>query len=279
MTYKEIDDKKLDKLHKVGLELLTEMDRICQKYNIPYFLCGGSLLGAIRHKGYIPWDDDIDVGMLRKDYEYFKECFIKEQNKKYFLQTIETDPEYWLAFMKIRKNNTTFIEESISKLNIHHGIYLDIFPFDEVPDNGFTTSLKLNAMLIKVARDTILVKKGLISFNETRRSFICRLFSIFSVSKLFKIQNKLMTIYENKGYNHCICSVGTYATSKEYISKDALFPTKKAEFENKQFSIPNKPEIYLKNLYNDYMKLPPKDKRRNHQAVKIDFENGIDKRN
>ena len=279
MDYKEIDDKTLKILHKEGLEILKEIDRVCQKYDIPYFLCGGTLIGVMRHKGFIPWDDDIDVGMLRKDYEKFQKCFIKEHSKEYFLQSIETEPDYWLSFMKIRKNNTTFIEGITADLDIHHGIYVDIFPFDEVPDNGFDKKLKLRAMLIKVIKDTIYVKKKLIKYSETRRTIFCRLFSIFSVKKLFKIQKKLMTKYENKGYKHCICYIGTYPTSREYIAKDTIYPVKKGLFEKEEFSIPNTPEVYLTNLYGDFMKLPPKDKRRNHAAVKIDFKKGTSKRN
>ena len=96
MAYKEMDDKTLNELHKVGLEVLKEIDRVCKKYDIPYFLCGGTLIGVMRHKGFIPWDDDIDIGMLRKDYERFEDCFIKEHSKDFYLHSLKTDPDYWL---------------------------------------------------------------------------------------------------------------------------------------------------------------------------------------
>ena len=157
MAYKELDNKTLKKLHEVGLEILLEIDRVCKKYDIPYFLCGGTLLGSIRHKGFIPWDDDIDIGMLRNDYEKFEECYIKEHSKKYYLHSIKTDEDYWLSFIKIQKNNTTINEKFIEKLDTHKGIFVDIFPFDKVPDKGFTKRLKLRSFFIKLIVEAIFV--------------------------------------------------------------------------------------------------------------------------
>ena len=117
------------------LMILKELDRICQKHNIKYHLMGGTLLGSIRHKGFIPWDDDIDVSMIRADYEMFLDVCGRELNSGYFLQTNKTDKNYIMQFAKLRKNHTLFIEKSMNDLDIHHGIYIDIFPLDNIlPD-------------------------------------------------------------------------------------------------------------------------------------------------
>lgn len=274
MAYKEMDDKTLNELHKVGLEVLKEIDRVCKKYDIPYFLCGGTLIGVMRHKGFIPWDDDIDIGMLRKDYERFEDCFIKEHSKDFYLHSLKTDPDYWLSFIKVRKNNTTINEKFVEKLDTHKGIFVDIFPFDKVPDNGFTKLLKIRSFFIKLIVEAIFVKRGLYKYKDSRRPFFTMVMTILPVKSLFKLQYRLMNKYNNKDYHHCVCYVGSYDVKREYIQIDNFYPTTVGEFEGCKFSIPNKSEVYLTNMYGDYMKLPPKEKRKNHNPVDIDFKHG-----
>ncbi len=274
MAYKEMDEKTLAKLHNVELEILKEIDRICKKYNIPYFLCGGTLIGVMRHKGFIPWDDDIDIGMLRKDYERFQECFLKEKQEKYYLHSHKTDNNYWLPFMKVRKNNTTISEKFIEKLDAHKGIFVDIFPFDIVPDKGFTKSLKLRAFFIKLIVEAIFCKRGIYKPKDSRRPLLTFIMTLLPVKVLIKIQYKLMNKYNDSEYKHCICYVGSYNTSKEYIKINDIYPLKEGTFEKYKFNIPGNYDVYLTNLYGDYMKLPPKNKRKNHNPVEIKFDEG-----
>ena len=274
MAYKEMDDKTLKELHKVGLEVLKEIDRVCKKYDIPYFLCGGTLIGVKRHKGFIPWDDDIDIGMLRSDYEYFEKCFIKEHSKEFYLHSLKTDPNYWLSFIKIRKNNTTINEKFVEKLDTHKGIFVDVFPFDKVPDSGFTKTLKIRSFFIKLIAEAIFVKRGLYKYKDSRRPFFTFIMTILPIKCLFKLQYRLMNKYNKKDYHHCVCYVGSYDVKREYIGIDNLYPTTLGDFEGCKFSIPGKSEVYLKNMYGDYMKLPPKEKRKNHVPMDIDFKHG-----
>lgn len=269
-----MDDKTLNQLHKVGLEILTVIDKVCKKYGIPYFLCGGSLLGSIRHKGFIPWDDDIDIGMLREDYDKFQKCFLKEHFKDYYLHSFNTDNHYWLPFMKVRKNNTTINEKDIEKLDTHKGIFVDIFPFDKVTDKGFTKRLAVRSFFIKLIIEAIFCKRKIYKYRDARRPIITFMVTLLPSKLLIKIQHYLMTKDNKKKYNHCICFVGNYHTKKDYIRINDLYPVKSGLFENKSFSVPNNPNVYLKNLYGDYMELPPKDKRKNHNPVEIDFNKG-----
>lgn len=276
MAYKEMDAKTLKKLHEVELEILIEIDRVCQKYNIPYFLCGGTLIGVQRHKGFIPWDDDIDIGMLRKDYERFKTCFLKEKLTDYYLHSHETDDKYWLPFMKIRKNNTTINEKFVENLvDVHKGIFVDIFPFDKVPDDGFNKKLKFRAFFIKLIVEAIFCKRKVYKCKDSRRPLLTFIMTLLPCNLLIKIQYKLMTKDNEKNYKHCICFVGSYNTSKEYIKISDIYPLKKGLFEKHKFSIPGNYDVYLTNLYGDYMKLPPKDKRKNHNPVDIKFDEGM----
>ncbi len=123
----------MSKVRLVQIELLDELDRISKKYNIKYQLFAGTLLGAVRHNGYIPWDDDIDVAMLREDYERFISVCEKELGADYFLQTPDLEGSPY-PFSKLRKNNTLFVEGNVEHIDIHHGVFIDVFPMDNVFD-------------------------------------------------------------------------------------------------------------------------------------------------
>ena len=129
-------DSDLEKLHSLELDIAVTVKEICERHHIRYFLLAGSVLGAIRHKGFIPWDEDMDIGMLRDDYEQFlTACRDELDDNKYFLQTEDTDAAYALPFAKIRLNNTRIIEGFSKGVPCHQGIFVDIFPFDSVPDD------------------------------------------------------------------------------------------------------------------------------------------------
>lgn len=131
----------IKQLWKVELEILTHIDVICRKHNIKYWVDYGTMLGAVRHHGFIPWDDDLDLGMLRTDYERFKSVVMEELPDGYFFQSFETDPGYFIGNACVRKNGTTAIMRTFTasngkmKYRFHQGISVDILIFDNVPDN------------------------------------------------------------------------------------------------------------------------------------------------
>lgn len=126
---------KIKEVWQLELDMLEEVDRICQKYEIEYFLQGGTLLGAVRHKGYIPWDDDIDIVMRRNDYNKFLEIAQKELGDKYFLQYYKTERKYNRGHAQIRNPNTTAIIKGDEFNNFNKGIFIDIFPLDNIPND------------------------------------------------------------------------------------------------------------------------------------------------
>ena len=130
-----LNNETLKRIQQLETDILKEFISVCQKLELNYFLLGGTLLGAVRHQGFIPWDDDIDIGMLRKDYEIFISKAPALLPSHLFLQTNVSDPAWYANFSKIRNNNTTFIETSSAHLPIHHGVYIDIFPLDDYPEN------------------------------------------------------------------------------------------------------------------------------------------------
>ena len=135
LQYREYDTEILNRIKDVEKQILCKYIEICEKYHLRYFVAFGTLLGTARHKGFIPWDDDIDVGMPREDYERFLQIAQKECGEEYFLQTVDTDPEYHLYFAKLRMNRTRFVENSLQKAGSVTGFYIDIFPYDEISDD------------------------------------------------------------------------------------------------------------------------------------------------
>ncbi|MEA4950693.1 MAG: LicD family protein, partial [Petrimonas sp.] len=127
----------LRKLQQTQLEIFKIIDSICRKHRISYSLYGGTLLGAVRHHGFIPWDDDLDIAMTRANFNQFREAWIEEKIDGYFFQEYENDPGFTRTFSKVRKGGTVFLGHDEVGKNYHHGIFVDIFPFDKVKTSKF----------------------------------------------------------------------------------------------------------------------------------------------
>jgi lipopolysaccharide cholinephosphotransferase len=265
---KEYSDKTLNKLHQVLLEILDEFVRICDKHNLVYFMVGGTFLGAVRHSGFIPWDDDMDLGMPRSDYEKFIEIAKKELNKKYYLDCFQTNEDYHLPYAKIKKNKTVFDEERTHHLNNHKGIFIDIFPLDNVKENNL--NLKIRAIMALSITDAVAYKLKIKKLKELKHPIISFLLSVYTRKYLMKIQKRIVT-YCHDDNSKYMCDIGAgYGYRKELILREEVLPVKKMKFENKEYSVP-KTDTHLKQLYGDYMKLPPKEKRKTHSPMRIEF--------
>ena len=143
---KHYSSQELEKLHEVLYEILAEVVRVCTKHDIPYFVIGGTAIGALYDKAILPWDDDIDIGMKRDDYERFLQIAPRELGQDYFLSWLGTDPRTPYHFTKVKKNNTLFVEENYKSLPMHQGIFVDIFPFDRIPDNKLLRRIQFEAV-------------------------------------------------------------------------------------------------------------------------------------
>jgi len=262
------NENELNKLHQVELEILNEFVRICDKNNLIYYMVGGTFLGAVRHKGFIPWDDDVDVGMPRADYEKFITLAKEQLSEKYFLDCFQTNEKYYLPYAKIKKNGTVFDEEIIHHLDNHKGIFIDVFPFDNVPKNNL--ELKIRAIIALSITDTVAYKYKIKKLKQMKHPIISFLLCVFTRKHLMKIQKKVVT-YCHDDNSKYMCDIGAgYGYRKELILREEMLPTRKMKFENRSYCVP-KTDVHLRKLYGDYLKLPPKEKRKTHSPLRIIF--------
>lgn len=259
------------KLHSCLLDILDEIDRICRKHDIQYFLDSGTALGAIRHAGFIPWDDDADVGMLRNEYERFIQIAKDELSPRFFLQTRETDAEYSKFSAKIRINDTFFPERRNEGTKVHQGIFVDVFPFDYISDN------------VKIAKKEIYKTRKMYMLwgirhrhpcNESVwRKIIRKVFLIIPENLIEETINRHFKKYTEKPTNTLVSY--TYKMNSYMIllfKRADMFPSCDVLFEGHKYEIMNNWDAYLKTMYGNYMELPPKDKQVWHFEGEIRFE-------
>lgn len=264
-------------IQKCELEILDKFVSICEKYNLTYFLDGGTLLGAVRHSGFIPWDDDIDVSMPRKDYQKFLKIAQDELGTEYFLQNVFIDKECPFIFSKIRKNNTSFVEWNKYKLNMNHGIYIDVFPFDILPNEEVATFIKKSSKMIDdfylkfIPKRSYTDKKNIKwILGDIFKSIIFNLSKVLDKLKIAKSIDEYISKYkEMNGKN--ISYFNAFSIDKKIYEKEILFPVKKIKFESKLYSVPHRYEEYLEKTYGDYMKLPPLEERVGHRPLIVNL--------
>lgn len=268
-----LTDKELKKLHEKQLNILKEFIKICNELKLRYYLIGGSAIGAVRHHGFIPWDDDIDVAMSRKDYEIFLEKAQKMLPQTLFVQTMDTDKNYRNHFAKIRDSKTTFIEEIVKKVDMNHGIYLDIFPIDgigntqeEALKNFHSYSVLNEIYYYKLGR---LSKKGM--KNKIRNVYY--FFKSLKYKDIFQVENKIQKFCKNHNYDdYDITATYFGGNEKEIFYKDVYGEGITAIFEGIDVVLPSKYDEYLTQIYGKYMELPPKEERVAKHCYILDTE-------
>lgn len=261
------------------LEILKEFILVCEKLNVKYFLDSGTLLGCVRHEGFIPWDDDIDVSMPREDYELFLKEGQKLLPQNLFLQTYETDPEYTMNFAKIRDSETTFIESTVKNLKINHGLYIDIFPIDGYKPNKKLTNF-INQKIYALCNLQINKKYVLINRKKNVKEKMQMLLSNIlygrkTIRQILIKKDKIAKKYKYKNCNYVgIYCYSTVPIAKNFLERKVFDETTYGKFEDLlKVIIPKEYDKYLKKMYGDYMKLPPKEKRvAHHYNEKIDLK-------
>lgn len=253
----------LEEIRQIQLELLDEIHAFCEKNSIRYSLAGGTLLGAVRHKGYIPWDDDIDIMLPRPDYDRFLREFVS--SKDYMkLQTLKTDDSYCFTFAKVYDLRTELIE-----YGARNGVYVDVFPVDGWPDKKNLDSfygnfLRINKLITKTT--------AFYRFREHPQLYKIK----YYLKKMFyPTRDKVLSMlddffaqypFENAEYVGGV--VGSYGT-KEYIPQSAYLEYITMSFEGKEYKCIAGYDVYLSTIYGDYMQLPPKEKQVSHHVFEV----------
>ena len=257
------------KIQELELQALIEVDRICRKHGINYTLTCGSLLGAVRHGGFIPWDDDIDIAMMRNDLIKFEEVCKTELDHKYFYQSHHTEQDYFRLYSKLRINNTIFKESVHSNHNINHGIYIDIFTIDYTPNNKLKKALHI--LLYKIFSYGLSAKYLNIQARSGKKKmmacFLRLVYLPFTKEFLYRNADKIAMRYKDTNDKlDTIIFSGPYL-EKECFEYGMFTQYCDIQFEENDVMIISNYKEYLESVYGDYMKLPPKEKQVSHHNI------------
>lgn len=265
----ELDQKTLKRLQDTELEMLVEIDRICRKYNIQYSLDGGTLLGAIRHQGFIPWDDDADVVMLREEYEKFYEaCKTELDRDRFFLQEYRTDPYYRWGYSKLRRNGTVFLREGQEHGKWHQGVFLDIFLYDNVPDNPIIR--RIHHFWCFFIRKALYSEVGMKHEKIALLRFGYSLLHTIPRDWLFRQLESSAARVNRK--RTVLASHMTYPYPKRCrygLPRECFNEYTNHAFAGYNFRVFREYDQYLKKLYGNYMELPPMSERKVHPVSSI----------
>lgn len=282
-----LTDDDFGKIHTILLNMLDDIDALCRKYDLKYMLCGGTALGAVRHKGFIPWDDDVDIALPRSDYDKLAEILRKEYGDRYWLQDIYSNDVYDLTFMKMRKKGTRFVELTETQPE-QAGVFIDIFPLENVPDfplwrwlhGAVCDFLYLCCSCVRIRTK----KQRFLAYLDNEKAkrtikikaFIGACLGFFSMSKWCRITDKWSSKCHNESSKYVTFPSGRKHYFGEMCTRKSFLPLRNTEFEGRQYSIMTRPEEYLTALYGDYKIILPESKRERHMVLELDLGENYD---
>lgn len=268
-----LGERELRALHAVQLEMLVEFDRVCAILGLKYQLAAGTLLGAVRHRGFIPWDDDADVMMLRRDYDRFLREAPAHLGRDYFLQHRRSDPHHEFLYAKLRRNGSCFRETVRETSNCHQGIFLDLFPFDAIDDGSLGGRWHLAAIFAqrRLAAFAHHHRRGRLSRERPGWQRLVARLAYPLVRRvperwMKNIEEQLMRLRRGSRARYVVClaalpgdgrSLGSRIRPVSELTETILLP-----FADRQFAVPRDFHVTLTRLYGDYMKFPPEEQRR-----------------
>ena len=252
------------------LDLIKELKRICDKNNISYFLVGGTLIGAIRHNGYIPWDDDIDVGMLRPEYIRFIKACKRELDDQYAIYDWNIDKNSPLPFLKIKIKGTHYREQLSQNTEMNDEIFIDVFPYDNAPDNKVLQ--RIHGLRNIIIKKIILLRCG---FTIDEGGVIKRglylplklLANIHTIEKWKKRYKINAYKYNHRKTGSVVSLGGSYAYKREIKNRTIVEKLDKHIFEDVELSVPKHYDRFLREVYGDYMQLPPENMRVSRHGI------------
>ena len=279
--FHELSEDDSKKLKSVLLKMYIDLKSACVKHDIQLILSNGSCLGAVRHQGFIPWDDDLDVLLSRDDYNKLAEIFDKELKDDYYLVGPNREVESGL-YMRLYKKGTLYKTVFGNSREECKGIYIDIYPIEKMPNNKIVRELKfllLDSLRIGITSIAFyhynpLLKRAFDYNLKTKivyrtRSIIGFFFSLIGGGKFSRLYDNYAS--GSHGDKYCSVPTGSNMSKKECHPTEVFFPPQKATFEGLEVLIPNNVDKYLSALYGEYMKVPPPEKRERHFYLELDF--------
>lgn len=243
-------------LHERLLKMMKEFHIFCEKEGLTYYMVGGTCLGAIRHGGFIPWDDDMDIGMPRNDYERLASMDMSKLPGSLEIKFYRNTDNCPIHYMKLVDSSTTLIEAQYT--SYLEGLYIDVFPLDGVKNHGKLEQLRFNKIWYTGAIIRYKMRTDvLVSPKDKIKRYVAKLFEL---GKLHNNLDKLMKKYNYEECNYTANFLGAWR-EKEIVRKDMFGIPTKYRFEDTYLYGPQKPDEYLQSIYGDYMQLPPKEKR------------------
>ena len=267
------------------LEILKEIKRVCEEHQITYYLSSGTLLGAVRHKGFIPWDDDIDIEMPYPDYKRFISVAQDALGDDYFLQNSDTDPSFSSLFSKVRKNNTTMLSKYELGMAGHHGVWVDVFPIISM---GGSFDYRFRKTCVRISNFSLIDRAHFELDSKWIRSqtngFLFHLVRVMTHAPRFlrRAVHRLFAALVFMGHSRKAKRKAHIWASITYVHPANVFlgPAQQLPFEEELFPVPPDYREYLTNAYGNYMQLPPEEKRTsNHGDMIIDLEHSWERYN
>lgn len=270
----------LKKLQDIELDILIMLKDFCLQHDISWFLDGGTVLGAARHRGFIPWDDDIDIGMLREDYDRFVSLAKTELPSGYSLHDWSNTPGYSAMFAKVYKDNTKFYTEETIEAGCDQGIFVDIFPYDQLAEDSAQKKKQIrnariwqSILYLYYTRTIVVPHKGLLGTAERNackiaHSLVSRLFDPDFIRK--KFNRSTLPVRESPSSLYLSLPWPNVPGFK----RSDLLPAVTLLFEGYEFPVPARPEAFLEATYGNWRQLPPVDDRHTHLPKHLDFGDG-----
>jgi lipopolysaccharide cholinephosphotransferase len=252
----------IKQLQQIELSILLDVKEVCDKHNLRFFLGEGTMIGAIRHHGVIPWDDDIDVIMPREDYEKFLKVAPNELKRKYEVQHASTVDKYWSPFIKVRllEHDGKFSQYHIAHLTKNNGPYVDIFPI-EYSDSKEGFGVKMTFIMVSLCRGMLSLKMKLRKPKNTKEKIVKFLSNFVSVEMIHAMLNRTLAPYSKPGKKY-MATFLTYHPLKCLICEAKNYDeTVMVDFEGYKMPVPGGYHEILSTIYGDYMTPPPADQR------------------
>lgn len=269
-------DQTMQQLHRVQVEIMQVIDTFCKTHRIPYSLYAGSLLGAVRHQGFIPWDDDLDICMHRSDYERFLKLWEEAPPSGYILQNKENSPRFGQSFSKIRKDHTTFLQAQKDAGQFHNGIFVDIFPIDRLPEGRRSQLLFYwDCMLYLLYTRQYVPPKG----NPLLKSVLRLMLAIVPTSMIPAVRRRLLKRITRFSHRTDLSAVTTETLGalRTHYPAETVSSYTSLPFEDAQFLCFRAWDQHLRLKFGDYMQLPPEEERVwKHHPILIDFEHNYE---